>query len=257
MNTLLKTIQSLALVAGFTITPALLAETTATVEDLATAEVNPAINTFGWYIAKQGMGQMKFTDAEKSEFLDGFKQGLNDTNPIDSRQDELRGMQEYFQQRMVDMREQASAEQEEQNTSFFADLAQNENIQKSDSGLYYEIIETGDDVRAENSDKVTLHYHGTLIDGTVFDSSKDRGQPATFPVSGVVPGFSEGVKLVGNGGKVKLYIPPTLGYGDNPGGRIPPNATLIFDVEMISIESATAVSTPPISAPGIETPDSE
>jgi len=236
-----RSIQLLALCAGIAFIQTVSAEDALTGGSQQGAEqmnAKPQIETFGWYIAKQGMGQMKFSEAEKAAFLEGFKSGLADKRPIDSRQDELREMQEYFQGRMTDMRKQESEEQESKNKRFFEELANNENVQQSESGLYYEIIEPGDDIRATDEDKVTLHYHGTLVDGTVFDSSKERGEPATFPVAGVVPGFSEGVKLVGNGGKVKLYIPPSLGYGNNPGGRIPPNATLIFEVEMLNIDAA-------------------
>ena len=231
----------LTIMVGILITQSVSAEANATAAEETT--INPAIKTFGWYLAKQGMEQMQFTESEQAVFIEGFKEGLTDSNTIESRQADFMQMQTYFQQRMMEMLEKESAAQEANNTAFFAELDQNENILKSDSGLYYEIVETGDDVRASDADSVTLHYHGTLIDGTVFDSSKDRGEPATFPVSGVVPGFSEGVKLVGNGGKVKLYIPPVLGYGDRPGGRIPPNATLIFDIEMIAIEKQAVETT--------------
>jgi len=116
-------------------------------------------------------------------------------------------------------------------------LDNNPNVKKSPTGLYYEIVEEGSDERAGPSDSVKVHYQGTLTDGTEFDSSYQRGQPATFPVGGVVPGFGEGVQLVGPGGKVKLYIPGDLGYGPNPpgGSAIPPNGTLIFEVEMIEV----------------------
>ncbi|MEM1222518.1 MAG: FKBP-type peptidyl-prolyl cis-trans isomerase, partial [Verrucomicrobiota bacterium] len=115
-------------------------------------------------------------------------------------------------------------------------------ITKSDSGLCYKILEPGDETRATPQDQVLVHYRGTLTDGTVFDSSYDRGQPAQFGVSQVVPGFSEGVQLIGKGGKAKLYIPSELGYGPQvpPGGAIPPNAVLVFDIEMVDILKADA-----------------
>ena len=83
---------------------------------------------------------------------------------------------------------------------------------------------------------ISVHYHGTLIDGTVFDSSGDRGQPATFPVNGVIPGWVEALQLMNVGSKYKLYIPSDLAYGEGgAGGSIGPNATLIFEVELLSI----------------------
>ena len=85
--------------------------------------------------------------------------------------------------------------------------------------------------------KVRLHYHGTLIDGTVFDSSVDRGQPASFPMNGVIKGFSGGLTKTEVGGKIRIYIPSELGYGDNPrpGGKIKPGDTLIFECELLGI----------------------
>ena len=88
----------------------------------------------------------------------------------------------------------------------------------------------------KETDQVTVHYHGTLIDGTVFDSSVERGQPATFPVNGVIPGWVEALQLMKPGAKYKLFIPSNLAYGERgAGGSIGPNATLIFEVELISI----------------------
>ena len=105
------------------------------------------------------------------------------------------------------------------------------------SGMQYQVITEGTGDTPSLESKVTTHYHGTLIDGTVFDSSVDRGQPASFPVNGVIPGWTEALQLMKVGSKWKLFIPSELAYGPNsPGGAIGPNATLIFDVELISID---------------------
>jgi FKBP-type peptidyl-prolyl cis-trans isomerase FklB len=103
------------------------------------------------------------------------------------------------------------------------------------SGLQYEILVEGTGTRPAATNKVTCHYHGTLIDGTVFDSSVRRGQPATFPLNGVIKGWTEGVQLMPVGSKWRFYIPPNLAYGDRQvSAQIGPNCTLIFDVELIS-----------------------
>ena len=103
------------------------------------------------------------------------------------------------------------------------------------SGLQYEILVEGMGPRPVATNKVTCHYHGTLIDGTVFDSSVRRGQPATFPLNGVIKGWTEGVQLMPAGSKWRFYIPPHLAYGDRQvSAQIGPNSTLIFDVELIS-----------------------
>tara|TARA_Y100001970_G_scaffold80562_1_gene102297 strand:- start:1097 stop:2014 length:918 start_codon:yes stop_codon:yes gene_type:complete len=105
------------------------------------------------------------------------------------------------------------------------------------SGLQYEIIKMGDGEKPNATDKVEVHYHGTLEDGTVFDSSVERGQTISFPLNRVIKGWTEGVQLMPVGSKFKFIIPPELGYGDRGAGAvIPPNATLIFEVELFSIE---------------------
>jgi FKBP-type peptidyl-prolyl cis-trans isomerase len=88
------------------------------------------------------------------------------------------------------------------------------------------------------TDTVQVHYHGTLVDGTVFDSSVDRGEPISFPIGGVIPGWTEGLQLMKVGDKFRFFIPPELGYGPNPVGPIPGNSVLIFDVELLAIEAA-------------------
>jgi FKBP-type peptidyl-prolyl cis-trans isomerase FklB len=104
------------------------------------------------------------------------------------------------------------------------------------SGLQYEVLKEGAGARPGPRDKVTCHYHGTLIDGTVFDSSVQRGQPATFPLDRVITGWTEGLQLMPTGSKWRFFIPPNLGYGDRQvSAQIGPNSTLIFDVELISV----------------------
>ncbi|HMH21449.1 MAG TPA: FKBP-type peptidyl-prolyl cis-trans isomerase [Puia sp.] len=104
------------------------------------------------------------------------------------------------------------------------------------SGLQYEVLTDGTGTRPLATNKVTCHYHGTLIDGTVFDSSVQRGQPATFPLNMVIKGWTEGLQLMPTGSKWRFFIPPHLGYGDKQvSAQIGPNSTLIFDVELLSV----------------------
>ncbi len=104
------------------------------------------------------------------------------------------------------------------------------------SGLKYEVLTEGSGPKPSATDSVTVNYKGTLTDGTVFDSSYDRGQPATFPLNRVIKGWTEGVQLMNVGSKYRFTIPPELGYGAaGAGGKIPPNATLVFDVELLKI----------------------
>jgi FKBP-type peptidyl-prolyl cis-trans isomerase FkpA len=104
------------------------------------------------------------------------------------------------------------------------------------SGLKYEVLKDATGPKPSATDNVTVHYKGTLTDGTVFDSSYDRGQPATFPLNRVIKGWTEGVQLMSPGSKYKFTIPPELGYGAaGAGGKIPPTTTLVFEVELIKI----------------------
>lgn len=119
---------------------------------------------------------------------------------------------------------------------FLEENAKKEGVVTTATGLQYTIIAKGDGVQPKETDNVTVHYHGTLLDGTVFDSSVERGQPASFPVNGVIPGWVEALQLMNVGSKYKLFIPSNLAYGERgAGGAIGPNATLIFEVELISI----------------------
>lgn len=121
--------------------------------------------------------------------------------------------------------------------TFLDENAKKPGVKTLPSGLQYIIIKAGTGVKPTTTDTVICHYHGTLIDGKIFDSSVDRGQPATFPVSGVIPGWTEALQLMPTGSKWKLIIPSALGYGDRgAGGMIEANATLIFEVELLSIK---------------------
>lgn len=122
---------------------------------------------------------------------------------------------------------------------FLAENAKKEGVTTTASGLQYEVIEQGTGPKPKNTDTVNVHYHGTLIDGTVFDSSVTRGIPATFGVHQVIKGWTEALQLMPVGSKYRLYIPENLAYGahPHPGGAIKPFMTLIFDVELLGIEN--------------------
>src|SRR5690606_16331539 len=128
-----------------------------------------------------------------------------------------------------------------------ANNATAEGVKSTSSGLQYLVLTEGADADAAmpaESDTVTVHYHGTLVDGSVFDSSVERGQPATFPLNQVIPGWTEGLQLMNVGDKFRFFIPSDLGYGANGAGPIPPNATLIFEVELLGIEAGNGTPTP-------------
>lgn len=128
------------------------------------------------------------------------------------------------------------AEIVEQGETFLAENKKKEGVKTTESGLQYKVIKEGTGEKPKASDRVKVHYKGTLIDGTKFDSSYDRGQPATFGVSQVIKGWTEGLQLMKEGAKWELYIPYNLGYGARGAGQdIKPFSTLIFEVELIEI----------------------
>ncbi len=148
--------------------------------------------------------------------------------------EEINGiLQDYFQK----LQEKQFAKNIEEGKAFLEENAKREEVIVLESGLQYEVINQGNGDKPKATDKVTTHYHGTLINGNVFDSSVQRGEPATFPVNGVIKGWVEALQLMQVGAKWKIYVPSELAYGANPhpGGPIEPHATLIFDIELISI----------------------
>ncbi len=120
--------------------------------------------------------------------------------------------------------------------AFLAENREKEGVQQTDSGLQYLVLHCGDSEQKPSArDKVKVHYHGTLIDGTVFDSSVDRGQPISFGLNQVIKGWTEGVQLMAVGDKFRFFIPSHLAYGNRSAGKIKPGSLLIFDVELLGI----------------------
>lgn len=133
--------------------------------------------------------------------------------------------------------EEAGKQNKEAGEAFLAENGKRVEVKTTTSGLQYEVLKEGDGPMPEATDQVEVHYTGKLIDGTVFDSSVDRGVPATFGVTQVIPGWVEALQLMKAGSKWRLFIPSNLAYGPNgaPGSPIGPNSTLIFDVELLKV----------------------
>ncbi len=128
---------------------------------------------------------------------------------------------------------------EEKQAKFLEENKTKEGVQVTESGLQYKITEAGSDVKPSAEDTVEVHYRGTLVDGTEFDSSYSRGEAATFPLNAVIKGWTEGLQLIGEGGKATLWIPYELGYGERAmGPNLPAFSTLVFEVELIKVTKA-------------------
>ena len=168
------------------------------------------------------------------DFVNGLKSVFENVPPAMSLEEANQLLQEHFSA-LEAKKNEASVKEGE---VFLAENAKKEGVVVLESGLQYEVLTNGDGNRPGAEDHVKCHYHGTLIDGTVFDSSVQRGEPAVFPVNGVIQGWVEALQLMNEGSKWRLYVPSNLAYGPRgAGGVIGPNATLIFDVELIAIEN--------------------
>jgi FKBP-type peptidyl-prolyl cis-trans isomerase len=187
----------------------------------------------------KGLKQQE-VEVDLDVLLRGIKDALAEGQPAMTDEEIQQTMLEFQQDLARRAQERRAAQAEKNQAEGETFLAQNkgkEGVQVTESGLQYMVIQEGTGPKPTASDRVQVHYRGTLIDGTQFDSSYDRGQPATFPLSSVIPGWTEGVQLMSVGSKYKFFLPSDLGYGPNGSGPvIGPNATLIFEVELLGIE---------------------
>lgn len=179
------------------------------------------------------------TDLDLDTVVMAIRDVMQGEEPLlsESQANELK--QAFFQKRQQEAAEKAkeqAAANRKKGEAFLAENAQKEGVKTTDSGLQYEVIEEGSGPSPDADDRVTVHYTGTLIDGTVFDSSRERGQPATFALNQVIPGWTEGLQLMKEGAHYKFYIPSDLAYGERGAGNvIEPGSTLIFDVELMEV----------------------
>jgi FKBP-type peptidyl-prolyl cis-trans isomerase len=193
------------------------------------------------YVAgvKMGMNiKRQSPDLDAAGFGAGIEDGLAGADPKLSEEEMNQVMQDWRTRQQEEKQKQAT-ENLEKGKAFLEENKKREEVVVLPSGLQYEVLEAGEGGAPSGSAKVTVHYRGTLIDGTEFDSSHKRGQPATFSLNGVIKGFSEALSLMKPGAKWKVYIPSELGYGQRGTRSIAPNSTLIFELELISFESPT------------------
>lgn len=194
------------------------------------------------YVFGMSMGQslkQQGTEVDIEAVIEALRTVYSGGEPA-LTQDEAAAIQRaYVQQRQESMAaEQAATAQTNLAAAeaFLAENAGKDGVVTTESGLQYKVVEQGDGPRPSATDTVTVHYRGTLLDGTEFDSSYARNEPISFGLDRVIPGWTEGVQLMPVGSKYMFYIKPELGYGAAGGGPIPPNAALIFEVELLDIQ---------------------
>jgi len=191
-------------------------------------EIDVDAKTLAAGIADALAGKPQLNEAEAKQVINEFRT-------------QMMARMQAKQQEMEAKQQEAAPKNLKAGQDFLAANAKKEGVKTTASGLQYKVIKSGDGKgrTPKSTDTVKVHYHGTLIDGTIFDSSVDRGQPATFGVDQVIAGWTEVLQLMKEGDKWQVYIPSKLAYGERgAGGQIGPNSALIFDVELLSVEKA-------------------
>ena len=183
-------------------------------------------------------------DVNTDNVIAGLKDGMAGKPQMTT--DQIRETMMAFEKDMQQKQAEAGKKNEADSEKFLADNKKKDGVKTTASGLQYKVIKEGSGAQPKSTDTVTVNYRGTLVDGTEFDSSYKRGQPATFPVGGVIKGWTEALQLMKAGSKYQLFIPPNLAYGEHsPTPQIPPNAALIFEVELMNVQSGSAPPTSP------------
>ncbi|HVU39365.1 MAG TPA: FKBP-type peptidyl-prolyl cis-trans isomerase, partial [Opitutales bacterium] len=207
------------------------------------------LKLYGYLIGQRvaGIKQLALTPEEVDQIAAGMKMVItaNLTDDIPGGQAAGLQMQNYLQARAEDAAKKEVVKQKAVSDAFFANLDKDPDVKKTPTGLYYKIINPGSDAKPTNSDVLTVKYKGALLNGSVFDQTDDTGKdPANatrdFMLEDVIPGWGEGLKLIGKGGVIKLYIPAKLAYGDVPKGPIPAGSALQFDVTLVDFKPQPA-----------------
>lgn len=178
-------------------------------------------------------------EVDLDQFTRAFKAVVDGSEPLLNEDEVAAAFGEN--QKALDAKNASGEDKEnlEAGQAFLKENGAKEGVKTTASGLQYQVITAGDGAKPKATDEVTVHYHGTLIDGTVFDSSVDRGEPTSFPLNRVIPGWTEGVQLMPKGAKYKFFIPYDLAYGERGAGAdIKPYSALVFEVELLEIAAA-------------------
>lgn len=187
----------------------------------------------GMFLSREGIDEL-----EMNNYNAGINAGLSSEDGL-LTQEQIRSVTSSYLQELTEMRSQENLEAGQ---AFLEENINKEGVQETESGLQYKVIEEGEGASPSAESTVRVHYEGKLLDGEVFDSSYDRGQPAEFPLNRVIPGWTEGVQLMKEGATYEFYIPAELAYGSRApqGSPIGPNETLVFKVELLEVKEAAS-----------------
>lgn len=201
------------------------------------------LEEFGWFIGKRvGLGELEFSNEELETLIKGFRSAAAGKDSPYELEKIGPPMDDFMQRKQSAYAAKLKTKNSAVNETYFTKLRENKAVVELPSGLRYEITSVGPGPAPKGTDTVRVHYVGKLIDGTEFDSSIKRGEPAEFPLNQVIPGWTEGIQKMNKGGKIRLHVPPQLGYGDDGRPGIPPSSTLVFDVELLDIKSTPAAA---------------
>lgn len=186
------------------------------------------------------LSQMGANDLNATDFAQAVKDMIDGKEPQVPAAEAQQIVEDFFQKQEEKQRAEAAEKYKgakSEGEKYLSENAKKEGVTTLPSGLQYQVLKEGNGKSPKATDKVVCHYEGMLIDGTMFDSSIQRGEPATFPLNGVIAGWTEGLQLMKEGAKYRFFIPYQLGYGERgAGASIPPFATLVFDVELIEVK---------------------
>ena len=183
--------------------------------------------------------KMQGIEVDADAFTKGMKDALAGGNLLmtdDEIRESLMALQKNLMEKQEERTKAAAEKNKQEGEAFLAENKKKEGVVTLPSGLQYKVIKEGEGKTPGPSDTVVVNYRGTLIDGTEFDSSFKRGEPATFPLNHVIPGWTEAMQLMKEGGKMEIFVPADLAYGEQTTGLIGPNSTLIFEIELISVK---------------------
>lgn len=212
-------------------------------------EADKAAYGIGYFTGKANVQHLESLNVDA--YVAGFRDAYAKKSPVMS-EEELQAVLESFKQKLaaeaMAKAEQQAAANKQKADEYLAKHGKEPGVTTTASGLQYEVLTTGSGAKPKPTDIVKVHYHGTLIDGSVFDSSVQRGEPASFQIDQVIDGWVEGLQLMPVGSKYRLTIPPALAYGDQGAGPIPPNSVLVFEVELLNIEKPVREEPVPASS---------
>jgi FKBP-type peptidyl-prolyl cis-trans isomerase len=210
-------------------------------------DVSPSLNdndqkisySIGYQIGTSFHDQELADIIDMNDLLAGMQDGMNEDDPALADSTRNRIMTEFQQQQQARQMKKFNEEKDKnqkEGEAFLEENATKKGVKTTESGLQYRVLEEGSGKSPDENDEVTVHYEGTLINGEVFDSSYERGEPTSFPVNRVIPGWTEALQMMKEGGKWEIYIPSDLAYGQQGAGqKIGPNSTLIFTVELLEV----------------------